>query len=52
MEGSRRLDFDYLEKFMAECFMASGTPEKDRDGLFQRAFRFGFPIPTPLEGLR
>ncbi|CAE7621623.1 comC, partial [Symbiodinium sp. KB8] len=29
VEGSRRLDFDYLEKFMAECFMASGTPEKE-----------------------
>ena len=35
VEGSRVLDFDYLEKFMAECFMASGTPEKDRDEFFQ-----------------
>ena len=30
-EGSRLLDFDYLEKFMVDCFVASGTPEKDRD---------------------
>ncbi|CAE7567204.1 mdh [Symbiodinium natans] len=28
-EGSRLLDFDYLEKFMVDCFVASGTPEKE-----------------------
>jgi hypothetical protein len=27
--GSKRLDFDYLEKFMVDCFLAAGVPEKE-----------------------
>lgn len=27
--GSARLDFDYLENFMVECFLAIGVPEKE-----------------------
>lgn len=26
MEGAKRLDFDYLEKFMVDCFLAAGDP--------------------------
>jgi len=29
VEGAKLLDFDYLEKFMIECFLASGCPEKE-----------------------
>ncbi|CAJ1438836.1 unnamed protein product [Effrenium voratum] len=29
LPGSKLLDFDYLEKFMVDCFMASGCPEKE-----------------------
>jgi len=29
IEGSIRLDFDYLETFMVECFLAVGVPEKE-----------------------
>lgn len=28
LQGSRRLDFDYLEQFMIDCFLAVGVPEK------------------------
>ena len=29
VEGAKVLDFDYLEEFMAQCFLASGCPEKE-----------------------
>ncbi|CAL1153764.1 unnamed protein product [Cladocopium goreaui] len=29
VEGAKVLDFDYLEEFMVQCFLASGCPEKE-----------------------
>jgi hypothetical protein len=29
LEGSIRLEFDYLETFMKECFLAAGVPDKE-----------------------
>ncbi len=28
-EGAVRIDFDYLENFMVDCFLAVGVPEKE-----------------------